>query len=320
MFMKLHINISLAKALALMAKYAKMLKDLLSNKEKLLELANTPLTKNCSVILLKKLPEKLGDPGKFLILCDFSELEECMALSDLGASINLMYFSVWKKLMLPELVPTRMTLELANQSVAYPAGIAEDVFVQVGKFTFPADFVVVYYDVNPSVPVILGRPFLRTDRALVDVYGKELILRDGDEKLIFHVDSTSKYPHKHGNELINMINFIDITCEDHFHEVLKIQKSIHPFSGSTTSPSDYFPSLTPFKTSDSLLEDFADELALIESFPPGNDDIHFDVESDLRELEYLLNRDPSIDFSPKDYIEEIDSILDEFVDEPFLVD
>ncbi|GKD72307.1 reverse transcriptase domain-containing protein, partial [Tanacetum coccineum] len=147
MFKKLHINISLAEALAQMPKYAKMLKDLLTNKEKLLELANTPLNDNCSAVLLRKLPEKLGDPGKFLIPCDFSELEECMALADLGASINLMPLSVWKMLMLPELVPPCMTLELANRSVAYPAGIAEGIFVQVGKFTFPADFVVVDYDV-----------------------------------------------------------------------------------------------------------------------------------------------------------------------------
>ncbi|GJZ74032.1 reverse transcriptase domain-containing protein [Tanacetum coccineum] len=268
MFKKLHINISLPEALALIPKYAKMLKDLLSNKEKLLELANTPLTENFSAVLLKQLHKKLGDPGKFLIPCDFSELEKCMALADLGVSINLMHLSVWKKLMLPKLVPTRITLELTNRTVAYPAGIAEDVFVQMGKFTFPTDFVVVNYDVDPRVPLILGIPFLRTARALVDVYGEELILRDGDEELIFHADSTLKYPHKHGNESINMINFIDITCEDHFHEVLKNQKSIHPFSGSTTSSSDSFPSLTPFKTSDSPLEDFADELALIESFLP----------------------------------------------------
>nr|GEY14747.1 DNA-directed DNA polymerase [Tanacetum cinerariifolium] len=171
---------SFAEALAQMPKYAKMLKDILSNKEKLLELANSPLNENCSAVLLKKLPEKLGDPGKFLNPCDFSKLEECMALADLGASINLMPLSVWKKLMLPKVVPTRMTLELANRSVAYPAGIAEDVFVQVGKFTFPADFIVVDYDVDPRVPLILGRSFLRTARALVDVYGEELTLRVED--------------------------------------------------------------------------------------------------------------------------------------------
>ncbi|GKF02816.1 reverse transcriptase domain-containing protein, partial [Tanacetum coccineum] len=128
-----------AEALAHMPKFAKMVKDLLSNKEKLLELANTPLNENCSVVLLKKLPEKLRDTGRFLIPCDFYGLESCMALADL-------------------------------------AGIAEDVFVQVGKFTFLGDFVVVDYDVDPRVPLILGRPFLRTAHALVDVHDEELTL------------------------------------------------------------------------------------------------------------------------------------------------
>nr|GEU48105.1 DNA-directed DNA polymerase [Tanacetum cinerariifolium] len=147
--------------------------SLLSSKEKLFELENTPLNKNYSAVFLKKLPEKLGDPGKFLIPCDFPELEECLALADLGASINLMPLSVWKKLSLSELTPTRMTFELSNQSVAYPVGVAEDVFVKVGKFHFPVDFVVVDYDVDPRVPLILGRPFLRTTRALIDVYGED---------------------------------------------------------------------------------------------------------------------------------------------------
>ncbi|GJT16617.1 reverse transcriptase domain-containing protein [Tanacetum coccineum] len=159
---------NLEKALAVMTKYAKMLKDLLSNKEKLLGLANTSLTENCSAVLLKKLPEKLRDPRKFLIPYNFPDLKKCMALADLGAIINLMPLYVWKKLMLPDLIPTCMTLELANRSIAYPAGIIEDVCVQVGKFTFPADLVVIDYDVDPRVSLILGRPFLRTTRALVD--------------------------------------------------------------------------------------------------------------------------------------------------------
>ncbi|GJR92084.1 reverse transcriptase domain-containing protein [Tanacetum coccineum] len=104
------------------------------------------------------------------------KLDECLALADLGASINLVPLSVWKKLPLPELTPTRMTLELANRSVAYPVGVAEDVFVKVGKFHFLADFVVVDYDVDPRVPLILGRPFLRTTRALIDEHGEELTL------------------------------------------------------------------------------------------------------------------------------------------------
>ncbi|GKB56641.1 reverse transcriptase domain-containing protein [Tanacetum coccineum] len=136
-----------------------MIKDLLTNKEKLIEMANTPLNENCLAVLLKKLPEKLRDTGRFLIPCDFYGFESCMALADLGASINLIPLSMWKTLSLPELTPTRMTLELATQTVAYPAGIAEDVFVQVGKFTFLSDFVVVDYDVDPRAPLILGRPF-----------------------------------------------------------------------------------------------------------------------------------------------------------------
>nr|GEV94441.1 reverse transcriptase domain-containing protein [Tanacetum cinerariifolium] len=160
-----------------------------------------------------------------------------MALADLGANINLMPLSVWKKLMLPKLISTHMTLELANRSVAYPARIAEDVFVQVGKFTFPANFVVVDYDVNPRIPLILGRPFLRTARALVDVHEEELTLKVGDEKLIFNV------------------------------------KSIQPLSGSPT-PSDPMvaplsPSLTPFGDSDFLLEETYTFLYLDDSIPLG---------------------------------------------------
>nr|GEU29114.1 reverse transcriptase domain-containing protein [Tanacetum cinerariifolium] len=166
---ELHINITLADALILMPNYQKMLKALISNKKKLQELANTPLNENCSAVILKKLPEKLGDPGKFLISCGFSELK-CKALADLGASINLMPLSVWKKLGLPELISTRMTLELANRAICTPARIARDVFVLVGKFTFIADFVIVDYESDPRVPLILGRPFLRTARALIDVH------------------------------------------------------------------------------------------------------------------------------------------------------
>ncbi|GJY79421.1 reverse transcriptase domain-containing protein [Tanacetum coccineum] len=134
-----------------------------------------------------------GDPGKFLIPCGFSELK-CKALADLGASINLMPLSVWKKLGLPELISTQMTLELANRAICTPEGIARDVFVPVGKFTFPANFVIVDYESDPRVPLILGRPFLRTARALIDVHGEEMILRDGDERLILNMrHDTSSY-------------------------------------------------------------------------------------------------------------------------------
>ncbi|GJZ40288.1 reverse transcriptase domain-containing protein [Tanacetum coccineum] len=176
-FRSLHFDLSFTDALLYMPKFASTFKNLLRNKEKLFELANTLVNENCSAIILKKLPKKLGDPGKFLIPCNFPEIVECLALADLGASINLMPLSIWRKLSLPELTPTQMILELADRSTTRPTGIAEDVFVRVGKFHFPADFVFVDYVADPQVPLILERPFLRTARALIDVYGEELTLR-----------------------------------------------------------------------------------------------------------------------------------------------
>nr|GFD09667.1 reverse transcriptase domain-containing protein [Tanacetum cinerariifolium] len=156
-FRKLHFELSFVDALLHMPKFSLMFKSLLNNKEKLFDLATTLVNENCSAIILKKLPEKLGDLGKFLIPCDFSELDEFLALADLGASINLMPLSIWRKLSFPELTHTRMILELADQSTTRPVGIAEDVFVKIGKFHFPTDFVVVDYVVDPRVPFILGR-------------------------------------------------------------------------------------------------------------------------------------------------------------------
>ncbi|GKD83190.1 reverse transcriptase domain-containing protein, partial [Tanacetum coccineum] len=238
-----------------------------------------------------------------------------MALADLGANINLRPLYVWKTLMLPKLVPTPMTLELANRSIAYPAGIAEDVFVQVGKFTFPTDFVVVDYDVDPRVPLILGRPFLRTARAL----------RDGDEKLIFHADNTSKHPHKHGNESINMINFIDISCEDHFQEVLKIKKSNHPLSGSPSLSFDLvveslFPSLTPFGDIHLLLEETDIFLFLDDSIPPGIDNGIYDSKRDILFLEELLNEEIPRDLPPKELKDDEPSTTKSLIEKPLGID
>ncbi|GJS83971.1 hypothetical protein Tco_0750512 [Tanacetum coccineum] len=227
---QLHFALSFVDALLHIPKFDSMFKSLLSNKEKLFELANTPLNENCSTVLLKKLPEILGDPGRFLI--------------------------PW-------------------------------------------------------------RPFLRTARALVDVHREELILRDGDEKLIFHADSSSKHPHTHVNESINMINFMDITCEDRFPEVLKLKKSNHPSSGRTTPLSDSLPSLTPFKTSDSLLEEFADELALLDLFPPGIGDANFDSEGNILLLEKLLKDNPSSPLPLKElHFEELKMIKSSIDDSP----
>nr|GEX14767.1 reverse transcriptase domain-containing protein [Tanacetum cinerariifolium] len=304
MFKQLHINITLVDALILIPKYQKMLKALLSNKEKLLELTNTPLNENCSAVILKKLPEKLRDPGKFLIPYGFNELK-CKALANLGASINLIPLSVWKKLGLPKLISTRINLELANRAICTPAGIARDVFVLVGKFTFPTDFVIVDYESDPRVPLILGRNFLRTARALIDVHGEEMILRDDDERLTFNMrHDTSSYSNQPQKESINLINvFNDSKVKDDIFDPeggnvlpeklldLDSTKDHHPplhvnsLSGSTTYSS----------SPNQLLEEFVDELALI-TFPPlfneYDDDLQFDIESDLKEIEYPLHHDP----------------------------
>nr|GEY27752.1 reverse transcriptase domain-containing protein [Tanacetum cinerariifolium] len=175
-FKDLNFNISFADALILMLKFDPSIKSLLTNKDKLCELAKTPLNKHCSAVLLKKLPEKLGDPDKFLITCDFFGMAECLALDDLGTSINLMPLSLWNKLSLPDFSPMCMTLELVDLSISRPVRVAEDVFVKVGTFHFLADFVVVDFDADPRVPLILGRSFLKTKRALIDVF-------EGDDKL-----------------------------------------------------------------------------------------------------------------------------------------
>nr|GEU44207.1 reverse transcriptase domain-containing protein [Tanacetum cinerariifolium] len=176
----LHFELSFADALLHMPKFALMFKSLLNNKEKLFDLATTMVNENCSTVILKKLPEKFGDPGKFLVPCDFPEFDECLSLANLGVSINLMPLSIWKKFSLPELTSTQMILKLVDRSTTRPASIAEDVFEKVGKFHFPIDFVVIDYVVDPRVPLILGRPFLRTGRPLIDVYGEELTLRVDD--------------------------------------------------------------------------------------------------------------------------------------------
>ncbi|GJT52035.1 reverse transcriptase domain-containing protein [Tanacetum coccineum] len=199
-----------------------------------------------------KLPKKLGDPSKFLISCDFPRMVEWLALADLGASINLMPLSVWKKLSLPDLTSTRMTLELADQSINRPIGVAEDVFVKVGKF---------------------------------------------DKKWI----SSKRQKTKRSFKLTPLRNIL---------------MSIELSRGSTTSTPDSSPSLTPVETSDYLLEEFADELALLDPFPPGIGDADFDPEGDIHLLEKLLNNDPSSPLLPKELnfeeLKTIKSLIDDF--------
>ncbi|GJV48866.1 reverse transcriptase domain-containing protein [Tanacetum coccineum] len=157
MFKQLRLEIGLKDALIEMPKFNKWLSSLLRNKEKLEEIAITTVNAECSAIIMNKVPEKLKDPGKFLIPCALQELDRTSALADSEASINLLPHSIYKKLGLEALTPTRMTLELANRSITHPMGIADDVVVRVDGFTFLADFVVVNFEPDPRVPIILQK-------------------------------------------------------------------------------------------------------------------------------------------------------------------
>nr|GEX55748.1 reverse transcriptase domain-containing protein [Tanacetum cinerariifolium] len=293
-FQDLNFNISFADALILMSKFGQTIKSLLTNKEKLFELARTPLNEHCLAVLLKKLPEKLGDPGKFLIPCDFSGMDECLALADLGASINLMPLSVWKMFSLPELSPTCMTLELADRSISRSVGVAEDVSVKVGKFHFPADFVVVDFDVDPQVPIILGRSFLKTGRALIDVYKGELTFRVGNKAVTFNLDQTLRYSANYDVESINQIDVIDVACEEYSQEVLRFSKRGNPTPSTEPIVSISSPTLTPFGDSDFLLEE-TDAFLAIEDEPISSEINYsfYDSEGDILLLEEFLNDDPS---------------------------
>nr|GEY49202.1 reverse transcriptase domain-containing protein [Tanacetum cinerariifolium] len=317
-FRNLHFEHSFADTLLPMPKFALMFKSLLNNKEKLFDLAKTLVNENCSAVILKKLLEKLGDLDKFLVPCDFPELDECLALAYLGASINLIPLSIWRKLSLPELTSTQMILELADQSTTRPAGIAEDFFVKVGKFHFPTNFVVVDYVVDPRVPLILGRPFLRTRRALIDVYGEKLTLRVDDEAITFKVVQTSKYSYNDA-ESINRIDVIDVACEEYVQEVLGFFDNFK--SGNPTPISDPIialssPSLTPFEVGDFILEEI-EACLTSKSIPSGIDDTELDLEGDISLLEEYLNNYPSSSpLPPKELnVEEIKTVKSS-IDEP----
>nr|GEU50948.1 reverse transcriptase domain-containing protein [Tanacetum cinerariifolium] len=244
-----------ADAFLLMPKFASTIKSLLANKDKLFELAKVPLNENCSAMLLKKLPEKLGDP---------------------------------------KLTPTRMTLELADRSITRPKGVAEYVFVKVGKFHFPTDFVVVDFEADPRVPLILGRSFLRTGRALIDVYREEITLRVNDESVTFNLNQTMRYSLTYDDNSVNRVDVIDIACEDFVQDVLDFQ-----YNSKSSNPTLVFdpsilendvskepivksssPTLTPFGESDFFLEEIEDFLN-DDSILTGIENSVYDPEGDI---------------------------------------
>nr|GEZ82930.1 hypothetical protein [Tanacetum cinerariifolium] len=270
-FKDMSFEISFTDALNLMPKFASTLKALNGNKEKLSEMARTMVNEHCSTVILNKLPRKLGDPSKFLTPCEFPGMDECLALADLGASINLMPLSVSK-----------------------PIGIAKDVSVKVGVFHFPADFVVVDFEPDPRVSLILRRCFLKSDRALINVHKGELTLRIENEAITNNLDQTSRYSANYNQMKANKI---DVICKEYSQKVLG-------FSDTTTSgnPTPYVdsivsttsPTLTPFGDSDFLLFEEANAFLGLEDDPNSSefDPSYYDPEGDILLLEAILNSEP----------------------------
>ncbi|PIN21773.1 DNA-directed DNA polymerase [Handroanthus impetiginosus] len=194
--LKLHINIPFAEALEQMPSYVKFMKDILSKKRRLGDYETVALTEEYSAIIQNKLPPKLKDPGSFTIPCTIGTHFSGRALCDLGASINLMPYSIYRTLGLGEAKPTSITLQLADRSLTYPKGVIEDILVKVDKFIFPADLVVLDMEVDSEILIILGRPFLATGRTLIDVQKGELTMRVQDQQITFNVFKAMKFPNE----------------------------------------------------------------------------------------------------------------------------
>ena len=186
-FQKLEISMPFIEVVTQMPLYEKFLKDILSKKRKIAEDGIVNLTATCSAVIKRGLPEKMKDPGSFNIPCTIGEFEFQKALCDSGASINLMPYSVAKKLSLGEITPTTVTLQMADRTLEKPEGIIEDVLVKVGKFIFPADFIILDMEEDSQVPLLLGRPFLATGAALIDTQKGILMLRVGEEIANFNL-------------------------------------------------------------------------------------------------------------------------------------
>ena len=193
-FKKLHINIPFANALEHVPSYVKFMKYILLRKRRLSDLETVNLTEECNAILQRKLPHKLKDPGNFTISCKIGNSIFERALCDLGANINLMPLSIFRRLVLGEARPTTVTLKLADRSLKHPRGVIEDVLVKVGKVIFLADFIVLDMEEDKEIPIILGRPFLATRRAMIDVQKGELKLRVQDDEVRFSVLNSMRHP------------------------------------------------------------------------------------------------------------------------------
>ncbi|PHT24708.1 hypothetical protein CQW23_35611 [Capsicum baccatum] len=222
MLMQLTINVPLVEALEQMPGYAKFIKDLLTKKRaSSYELADN--VHHCSAIATRSLVQKKADPGAFTIPCTIGSLDFAKALCDLGASINLMTLSIYKKLGLGDPTPTNMRLVMADRSVKRPVGILNDVLVKVSSFIFPADFVILDCKEDSEVPIILGRPFLATGSVLIDMKDNDLLFRINDEVVRFDICKAMKQPND-----MNELSIADVHHEDTKTLSIEKQPTVEP--------------------------------------------------------------------------------------------
>ncbi|XP_015167696.1 uncharacterized protein [Solanum tuberosum] len=192
-FKKLSINLPLVEALLEMIGYAKFMKELVT-KKRILDYELIEVPHSCSAIMTKELITKREVPGAFTIPCTIGMFQFAKALCDLGESINLMTYAIYKKLGLGEPKATTMRLLMAYRLIKHPVGILYDILVKVDRFIFPANIVILDCDIDVEVPIILGRPFLATDRALVDVESGKLKFRVNDDEVTFNICISMKQP------------------------------------------------------------------------------------------------------------------------------
>nr|GEU81998.1 reverse transcriptase domain-containing protein [Tanacetum cinerariifolium] len=250
------INIPLIDVLAGMPNYGKFLMELISNKHKIKQILDAFLSDESSKMIKNKVLPKLEDPGSFLIPCKFNKTFSCNALADLGASINLMSYSLYAKLSLETLKPKKMSVILADISFQYPVRIAENMLIEVGKFTFPTDFIILEMEEDSKVSLILGRPFLHTADVVIRVKQKQLNLGVGPKRMIFNIDYAMKHSYWNDDTCFS-IDVTDEILEDDFDALLdESSKILHSIEGTLLEEEifaefDEFIAMTANENSDS---------------------------------------------------------------------
>ncbi|XP_070007508.1 uncharacterized protein [Nicotiana sylvestris] len=219
MMKNLSINVPLVEALEQMPGYAKFMKDLITKKHSM-DCGTIKMTRQVSSIVHSMAP-KLEDPGAFTIPCNIGSADFAKALCDLGASINLMPYSVFKSLGIGKPRPMSMRHQMEDRSMKRPLGIIDDVLVRVDKFILPADFVILDCEVNYEVPIILGRPFLATRNEFVDVEAVELTFQVGDEKVVFHVYKSMKQPNS--TEVCSFVDLVTAVIVDDTSAMINVE-------------------------------------------------------------------------------------------------